>query len=406
MTPLERENELELLRRKYLGLRRHLTESGRRIWAATEARSYGYGGIALIAEATGLAYSTIRAGMKELVSSDREPIGIRKFGGGRKKKRSPELIDDLKGLVEPEAKGDPENPLLWTAKSVRNLADALSKKGHCICPGTVGTILKELGYSLQANKKTLEGTSHVDRDAQFRFINAAVLSALQKGQPAISVDTKKKENVGKFKNPGREYSQKGTPIPVKGHDFPDKRLGKAVPYGIYDIGLNKGWVSVGISGDTAAFAVNAIRAWWYQMGEEAYPDRKVTDLTITADCGGSNGYRVKLWKRELQVLADQTGLKIHVRHFPPGTSKWNKIEHRMFSYISKNWRGRPLVSLEVIVQLIGATRSTSGLEIRAILDQNVYELGIDVRPEEMQSLNIVGDKFHPEWNYTIAPRVR
>lgn len=318
----------------------------------------------------------------------------------------PYLLQTLDNLVDPTAKGDPETSLKWTSKSLRHLADELRRQGYPISFRTIGTLLKELGYSLQANKKTLEKVSHVDRDLQFKFINSSVENALLLGQPVISVDAKKKENLGEFKNNGREYSQKGKPLRVNTYDFPDKRLGKVAPYGIYDIGLNKGWVSVGISSDTAQFAVNTIRSWWYKMGLTTYDSHKVDELFITADCGGSNGYRVKLWKRELQLLSNETGLKINVRHFPPGTSKWNKIEHKMFSYISKNWRGCPLISREVVVSLIGATKTSSGFEIMATLDENNYESGIKVSDDEIQNLNITGDPFHPEWNYTVAPQVR
>lgn len=409
MKSLKRKYEIEQVRRKFLALQDCLTERGRRLWAAAEAHSYGYGGITLVAEATGISDRTIRNGLQNLIYDATEhQKGVRKPGGGRKKKSKtdPDLLQALDNLVDPTSKGDPETPLKWTSKSLRHLANELRQQGHSISFRTTGTLLKELGYSLQINKKTLEKTSHVDRNAQFEFINASVAHALHRRQPAISVDAKKKENIGEYKNGGREYSQKGNPLKVNTHDFPDKRLGKVAPYGIYDIGLNKGWVSVGISSDTAQFAVNTIRSWWYKMGLTAYNRTEVEELFITADCGGSNGYRVKLWKRELQLLSNETGLKINVRHFPPGTSKWNKIEHRMFSYISKNWRGRPLISKEVVVNLIGATETRSGLEIMAVLDENNYEAGIEVSQEEVQALNIVGDSFHPEWNYTISPQVR
>jgi len=405
----ERKHEIDQLRRKFLALQDCLTERGRRLWAASEALSYGYGGITLVAEATGISDRTIRNGLQNIACDANErQKGVRRPGGGRKKKSEivPDLLQVLDKLVDPTAKGDPEIPLKWTSKSLRHLANELRRQGHPISFRTTGTLLKELGYSLQANKKTLEKASHVDRNGQFEFINASVEYALHRQQPAISVDAKKKEIIGDFKNNGREYSQKGNPLKVNTHDFPDKRLGKVAPYGIYDIGLNKGWVSIGIGSDTAQFAVNTIRTWWYKMGSATYNHDKVNELLITADCGGSNGYRVKLWKRELQLLSNETGLKIHVRHFPPGTSKWNKIEHKMFSYISKNWRGRPLISKEVVVSLIGATKTSSGLEIMATLDENNYEAGIEISDEEIQSLNIVGDPFHPEWNYTVLPQVR
>lgn len=405
----ERRHEIEQVRRKFLALEDCLTERGIRLWAAAEAYSYGYGGVTLVAEATGISDRTIRNGLKNLAydTNDRQK-GVRKSGGGRKKKseQAPDILQALNNLVDPTAKGDPEVPLKWTSKSLRHLTEELKKQGYSISFRTTGTLLKELGYSLQANKKTLEKASHVDRNAQFEFINASVASALLRRQPAISVDAKKKEHIGEYKNNGREYSQKGSPLRVNTYDFPDKRLGKVAPYGIYDIGLNKGWVSVGISSDTAQFAVNAIRSWWYKMGLIEYNRDEVEEIFITADCGGSNGYRVKLWKRELQLLSNETGLKINIRHFPPGTSKWNKIEHKMFSYISKNWRGRPLISREVVVNLIGATTTASGLEIMSVLDENNYENGIEVSDEEIQALNIVGNAFHPEWNYTILPQVR
>lgn len=409
MKHTERKHEIEQVHRKFLALQDCLTERGRRLWAASEALSYGYGGITLVAEATGISDRTIRNGLQNLTCDANErQKGVRRPGGGRKKKSEidPDLLRVLDKLVDPTAKGDPEVHLKWTSKSLRHLANELRRQGHSISFRTTGTLLKELGYSLQANKKTLEKALHGDRNRQFEFINASVEYALHRHQPAISVDTKKKEPIGEFKNNGREFSQKGNPLKVNTHDFPDKRLGKVAPYGIYDIGLNKGWVSVGISCDTAQFAVNAIRTWWYKMGSVTYNRDKIEELFITADCGGSNGYRVKLWKRELQLLSNETGLKIHVRHFPPGTSKWNKIEHKMFSYISKNWRGRPLISKEVVVSLIGATKTSSGLEIMAILDENNYEVGIEISDEEIQALNIVGDSFHPEWNYTVLPQVR
>lgn len=369
----------------------------------------GYGGITLVAEATGISDRTIRNGVQELACDINERHkGVRKPGGGRKKKSKldADLLQALDNLVEPTAKGDPENPLKWTSKSLRHLADELKRQGHSISFRTAGTLLKELGYSLQANKKTLEKASHVDRNRQFEFINTSVADALRQCQPLISVDAKKKENIGEFKNGGREYCQKDNPTKVNTYDFPDKRLGKVAPYGVYDIGLNKGWVSVGIGSDTSQFAVNTIRSWWYKMGITMYNQREVKELFVTADCGGSNGYRVKLWKRVLQLLSNEIGLKITVMHFPPGTSKWNKIEDKMFSYISKNWRGRPLITKEVVVSLIGATKTSSGLEIMAMLDENDYESGIEVSDEEIQSLNIIGHAFHPEWNYSISPRVR
>jgi len=330
--------------------------------------------------------------------------GIRRKGAGRKPltQTDPTLLSDLEGLVDPATRGDPMSPLKWTSKSLRNLANALCAMGHRVGHDVVGTLLKRLGYSLQGNRKTLEGSRHVDRDAQFRRIADTVKDAIAAGQPAISVDTKKKELVGDFKNGGREYRPAGSPEPVRVHDFVDPMLGRAAPYGVYDIADDKGWVSVGVDHDTAAFAVNAIRSWWIAMGRSRYPGAH--SLTITADGGGSNGSRVRLWKVELQRLADELGMTIVVLHLPPGTSKWNKIEHRLFSFISRNWRGRPLVDYRTIVELIGATTSTAGLTVRCQLDENLYPAGIRVSDEEMAELNIVRHDFHGEWNYTIKPR--
>jgi DNA-binding phage protein len=399
--------ELLAIEKKYDAISYCLNERGRRLWAAAEAESYGRGGIALVCQATGLSNATLHKGLKEL----RDPTPptdcrLRKAGGGRKKitEKNKEILGVLDSLVDPTARGDPESHLKWTSKSVRNLSKELSNKGFQVSFRTIASLLKELDYSLQSNKKTKEGCSHEDRDAQFQYINESVTDLHSREQPTISVDTKKKENIGEFKNNGREYSKKGKPIEVDSHDFPDKKLGKVVPYGIYDIGKNNGWVSVGISSDTAEFAVNAIRTWWYKMGKEAH-STSVTDLLITADCGGSNGYRVRLWKLELQRFSNESGLKIHVRHFPPGTSKWNKIEHKLFSYISKNWRGRPLISREVVVNLIGSTKTQTGLRVMAVLDENEYEKGKEVTDEEMTALNIKGESFHPEWNYTISPKI-
>jgi hypothetical protein len=313
----------------------------------------------------------------------------------------PGIVKALEALVEPTARGDPESPLQWTNHSTAQLAQTLTQQGYRISPRTVADLLKDGDYSLQANKKGQEGGTHEDRDDQFKYINATVKQALSHGQPSISIDTKKKENIGNYKNNGRVYAQKGKPIEVKTHDFPDKRLGKVVPYGIYDIGKNKGWVNVGISSDTAEFAVNAIRTWWVSMGRTAYP--QATELVITADGGGSNGYRVRLWKLALQALATQSNLTIHVRHFPPGTSKWNQIEHRMFSYISMNWRGKPLITRETVVNLIASTTTTKGLTITAFLDKNLYQKGKVVTQRQLDSVKLTGDDFHPEWNYTISP---
>ena len=398
--------DVAAIKLRYEALSPVLDERGRRRFAAAEALAAGWGGIAAVCEATGIARSTIGYGLQELRGDapDSALRGIRRKGAGRKPltQTDPTLLSDLEGLVDPATRGDPLSPLKWTSKSLRNLANALCAMGHRVGHDVVGTLLKRLGYSLQGNRKTLEGSGHVDRDAQFRHIAETVKSAIVAGQPAISVDTKKKELVGDFKNGGREYRPAGSPEPVRVHDFVDPKLGRAAPYGVYDIADDKGWVSVGIDHDTAAFAANAIRSWWTFMGRSRHPGAH--SLTITADGGGSNGSRVRLWKVELQKLADELGLTIVVLHLPPGTSKWNKIEHRLFSYISRNWRGRPLIDYRTIVELIGATTSTAGLIVRCQLDENLYPAGIKVSDEEMAELNILRDDFHGEWNYTIKPR--
>jgi Rhodopirellula transposase DDE domain len=398
--------DVSAIKLRYEALSPVLDERGRRRFAAAEALAAGWGGIAAVCEATGIARSTIGYGLRELRGDapDSALRGIRRKGAGRKPltQTDPTLLSDLEGLVDPATRGDPLSPLKWTSKSLRNLANALCAMGHRVGHDVVGTLLKRLGYSLQGNRKTLEGSRHVDRDAQFRRIAETVKGAIAAGQPAISVDTKKKELVGDFKNGGREYRPAGSPEPVRIHDFIDPKLGRAAPYGVYDIADDKGWVSVGIDHDTAAFAVNAIRSWWMTMGHSRYPGAH--RLTITADGGGSNGSRVRLWKVELQKLADELGLTIVVLHLPPGTSKWNKIEHRLFSYISRNWRGRPLIDYRTIVELIGATTSTAGLTVRCQLDENLYPAGIKISDEEMAGLNILRDDFHGEWNYTIKPR--
>jgi transposase len=396
----------EAIGERYRALAGDLDERRRRLWAAAEARSHGRGGIAAVARASGIAESTIRAGLRELASGG--SIGtarVRRAGGGRKPitETDPSLADDLERLVDPESRGDPEQPLRWTAKSVRKLAEGLQELGHEVSHQTVARLLRSRGYSLQANAKTREGSSHPDRDLQFRQINETAAAAIAAGQPVISIDTKKKELVGDFKNGGRELRPKGSPIAVRSHDFIDKQLGKAIPYGVYDIADDSGFVNVGIDSDTAQFSVASIRAWWQQLGQERYPDASA--LTITADCGGSNGNRTRLWKTELQSLADETGLEIRVCHFPPGTSKWNKIEHRLFSFISQNWRGKPLLSHEVIVNLIGATTTRTGLEVFARLDEGSYPKHLKVSDAELAAVNLEGHAFHPEWNYTIKPRV-
>ena len=395
---------------KYAALSGVLSERSRRLWAATEAMSLGHGGIALVERATGISRSTITRGIREVesgASNELPPERTRRPGGGRKRATDKDgtLLADLDALVEPTTLGDPDSPLRWTSKSVRNLADELAAMGHEASYRMVARLLNENGYSLQANRKTREGSHNVDRDAQFRYIAQRLGGQLRHGQPAISVDTKKKELVGDFKNPGREWRPKGMPEPVRVHDFLIPDQGKAIPYGVYDLRRDEGWVSVGIDHDTASFAVNAVRRWWKLMGRPAYRD--ADSLLITADAGGSNGPRVRLWKWELQKFANRTGLSITVCHFPPGTSKWNKIEHRLFSHIAMNWRGKPLVSLAAIVSLIGATTTTSGLRIRSEIDHGSYPLGVKIADEQMAKVHLEPHAFHGEWNYTIQPaRIR
>jgi len=397
--------DLSAIRDRFTALSPHLDERGRRSFAAAEAQSAGYGGIAAVSRATGIAASTIGRGLDELADLDALATNrVRRPGGGRKKLSSMNatLLDDLLGLVCPSERGDPMSPLRWTCKSLRRLARELGEVGHKISHTVVGELLKAQNFSLQANRKTREGGGHADRDAQFVHINASVTAALADEQPVISVDTKKKELVGDFKNAGREWRPQGDPETVRVHDFLIEELGRAVPYGIYDIAANAGWVSVGIDHDTSAFAVQTIRTWWHGVGATRYPAAKY--LTITADGGGSNGSRVRLWKRELQVLSSELGIDIRVHHLPPGTSKWNKIEHRLFSFISMNWRAKPLVSYRVIVDLISATTTETGLTVRCELDENIYPKGIVVSDEDMASINIIRNEFHGEWNYTIRTR--
>ena len=382
-----------------------LDERGRRLFAAAEVRTAGWGGLLVVARITGLARSTINRGEDDL---DAEPLAkgkIRRSGGGRRAvaETDPKLVPELKRLVEPAILGDPMRPLIWVSKSMDKLAETLTAMGHPIGADTVRKELVKLGFSRQHNRKADEGSKHPDRNAQFEHINTKVVAAQAAGQPVISVDTKKKELVGNYKNGGSDYRPKGDPQRVNVHDFVDKELGKAVPYGVYDVAANAGFVSLGITSDTAEFAVEAIRSWLGRMGRQRYP--KAQELTITADCGGSNGARVRLWKVELQKLADETGLVLHVHHYPPGTSKWNKIEHRMFCHITQNWRGRPLTDRLAIVELIGATTTKTGLKVECLLDTRTYEKGIKISDAEMEMLNIVGDDFHPEWNYTIKPRL-
>jgi len=388
-------------------LRGSLTERSRRLWAAAEAQALGYGGVAVVAAATGISRSTIMRGLKEPSRGPRMPTGrVRRPGGGRKPATAvdPELKAALEALVDPVSRGDPESPLRWTCKSTRRLAQELDREAHPASEWLVRQLLHDLGYSLQANRKTAEGTRHPDRDAQFRHINAAVARQLRRGRPAISVDTKKKELVGNFKNGGRTWRPHGTPEPVRVHDFLDPTKGKAIPYGVYDLGLNQGWVSVGVDHDTAAFAVNTIRRWWREMGGTAYPETPA--LLIVADSGGSNGTRTRLWKWELQRLADATGLTIHVSHLPPGTSKWNKIEHRLFSFISQNWRGRPLLTHATVVQLIAHTRTAAGLTVRCMLDRRRYPSEVKVTDDQMERIRLRPHRFHGDWNYSIQPHAR
>ena len=384
-----------------------LDERLRRLFAAAEAKALGHGGVTAVAAATGVSRRAIHAGLKELSSHQRGETPnaprIRRSGAGRKKitETDTTLLRDVELLVEPLTRGDPTSPLRWTCKSLRTLAEELGKMGHKISHTQVGKLLAELGYSLQANKKTLEGTNHPDRNAQFEYINAQVTALLEAQEPVVSVDTKKKELIGQFKNNGRAWRPRGQPEQVNVYDFVEE-AGRANPYGIYDIGADAGWVSVGADHDTAAFAVQTIRRWWQSVGRRAYPN--ATELLITADGGGSNGARVRLWKLELQRLADEIGIPIRVCHFPPGTSKWNKIEHRLFSFISMNWRGEPLISHEVMLNLIGNTKTRTGLTIRAELDTALYPKGIKVSDADYAAINLVRDDFHGEWNYSIIPR--
>ena len=388
---------------KYKLIKSHLNERSRRIWVAIEAKALGRGGKQILNRATGLAFATIRQGFLDLEAAG-SLQSIRKKGGGRKKKITTDLLfkDDIARIVESATRGDPESPLLWCSKSTRNIAAELNKESIRASHALVARTLDEMGYSLQGNRKVHEGGDHIDRDKQFNFINNKVKTFQAKKQPVISVDTKKKENIGNFKNTGQEYCKQGDAIKVNVYDFIDPEKGKAAPYGIYDITKNNGWVSVSNSSDTAQFAVNSIRRWWHEMGKEAYPE--ATEIYINADGGGSNGSRVKLWKIELQKLANELGKVVHVSHFPPGTSKWNKIEHKMFCFISKNWRGRPLIDMATIVNLIGNTKTESGLRIKAEFDKNLYQKGITVSDAELASLNIEKDPFHPEWNYNITPQ--
>ena len=396
--------DIDNIRQRWYQVSPLLDERGRRLFAANEALAQGYGGITATAMATGLARSSINRGITELRSGRNDLANrIRRPGGGRKSAvtHQPGLLAALEKLIEDAIRGDPCSPLRWVSRSQRHLVTALTTQGFKVSQWVVAKLLRELSYSCQANRKTREGSNHPDRDAQFRYINDTIQAALAAGEPAISVDTKKKELVGDFKNNGRELRPKGNPEPVRVHDFQIPELGKVAPYGVYDLAANHGWVSVGISADTGAFAVETVRRWWYRLGKPRYPN--ATHLTVTADCGGSNGPQVRLWKRELQRLANETRLKITVTHLPPGTSKWNRIEHRLFAFITMNWRGKPLVSHQVIVQLIASTTTETGLKVCCEIDANLYPKGIEVSNLEMQRINISRHQFHGEWNYTISP---
>jgi hypothetical protein len=408
VTPLE-----EIIFKKYELLKPFLDEQSKRLFAGSEALALGKGSISIVSRATGISRDTISKACKELLnkkvgtSDNPLPDGkIRAHGGGRKKvvDKDPTVVSDLETLIEPTSRGDPESLLRWTSKSTRMLAEELKKMGHIVSYSRVADMLHMLGYSLQVNRKTIEGTSHPDRDQQFNYINGKCKAFQEEGQPVISVDAKKKESVGNFKNNGRELCPIKEPINVNVYDFKDKELGKVNPYGVFDVSANEGWVNVGLDNDTASFAVESIRRWWNMMGCKVYPEAK--KLMITADCGGSNGYRVRLWKVELQKLADETGMEHSVCHFPPGTSKWNKIEHRLFSYITMNWRGKPLISYEVIVNLIAATTTKNGLRVKCMLDENKYPKGIKITKEEYEKLEIVHEEFHGEWNYTFKPKMK
>jgi transposase len=387
-----------------------LDERQRRLYLANEAKAIGYGGISQVSKVSGVSRVTITQGMAEINSEGYQPQAqsrCRKKGGGRKtiEAKNPDIIRELEKLLEPYTKGDPMNPLKWTSKSLRKLEEALAQKGYTVSDTAIAEILKKLGYSLQANKKDLAITpSHPDRDAQFEHINKTALEHMLAGQPVISIDAKKKENIGNFINGGAEYRRRREPVKVLDHDFPLKELGKATPYGIYDIMKNAGFVNVGISGDTAEFAVESIKKWWLKMGRKTY--QEAGSIYITADSGGSNGVRVRLWKVKLQELSNELGLTLKISHFPAGTSKWNKIEHRLFSFISKNWRGKPLVSLAVIVNLIGATKTEAGLKVKCVVDYSEYKKGVEVSDEELAKVNMIKDDFHGDWNYSIIPTTR
>jgi hypothetical protein len=399
----------ERIQQKYAALDPVMDERLRRQWAAAEAKALGWGGVSVVARATGLARNTVAHGVRELAQRADDPNAavsalLRKAGAGRKRltETDPLLLQALDALVDPVTRGHPESPLRWTCKSTHKLAEELQRQQHPVSDRTVAALLYQEGYSLQANRKILEGSQHPDRNAQFEYIHEQVLAFHQRRQPVISVDTKKKELVGEFKNPGQEWQPQGEPEKVKVHDFPDPELGKAIPYGVYDLASNEGWVNVGITHDTARFAAASIRRWWQEMGAQRFP--RAQELMITADGGGSNSFRNRLWKVALQELADDSELTLRVRHFPPGTSKWNKIEHRLFCFITKNWRGRPLVNYETIVNLISSTTTRKGLIVKAALDEADYETGIKISDEELAKVRLAPETFHGEWNYTIRPR--
>ena len=397
--------DTSVIRERFTAVERDLNERSRRLLAAVEAKTAGHGGITAVSHATGVARSTISRGLKDLADPGSLSGDVRRPGGGGPTliAKDPALLESLRRLVEPATMGDPMRPLMWVSKSQEKLADELMALGHDVSPNTVGRLLvDELAYSRQVNRKTHEGSSHPDRNAQFEHINAQVKAAQAAGQPVISVDTKKKELIGNFRNSGSDYRPKGCPIDVNMHDFKDKEKGKIVPHGIYDPTANAGWVSIGITHDTAEFAVTSIRTWIARIGRQRYPDMR--ELTITADCGGSNNVRARLWKIELQKLADELQMPIKVCHYPPGTSKWNKIEHRLFCHITQNWRGRPLESRTAVVELIAATTTKTGLKVECVLDERTYEKGIKVSDAEMDALDIRGNTFHPEWNYSVHPR--
>jgi len=397
--------EKQKIKEKFQRITEHLNEKSRRLWCANEAITLGLGGISLVAIATGVSRTTITEGVKEIEGRKKLPEGIRREGGGRKLQtaKDPALKSDLENIIEGVTRGDPEQPLRWVAKSMRNIADELNKKKKRASHVLVSRLLANDGYSLQANRKTNEGSKdNPDRNEQFNLINEKTKEFQKKNFPVLSVDTKKKENIGNFKNSGQEYCKKGEPTKVNVYDFIDKEKGKVSPYGIYDLDKNKGWVNVGISSDTAAFAVNSIRVWWYDLGKKFYAPAK--EILITADCGGSNGYRVRLWKVELQKLATELNMIINVSHFPPGTSKWNKIEHKLFCFISKNWRGKPLIDRATVINLIGSVKTKTGLVVKARLDENYYEKGIKISDEELMAVSLEPDAFHGEWNYKIHPQ--